>query len=62
LDPEVGAAAPESLSAPGEVADVGLDAWFELDDEQAAVTRVRANAITPRACLDRDREDLMGRS
>ena len=63
LDPVVGAAVPESLSAAGEVDDtVGLVAWFELDDEQAAATSMRASAITPSACLDREREDLMGRS
>jgi hypothetical protein len=63
LDPEVGAAVPESLSAAGEVDDtVGLVAWFELDDEQAAAASVTASATSPSARLDRDRGDLMSRS
>jgi hypothetical protein len=63
LDPLVGADIPESLAAAGEVDDtVGLVAWFELDDEQAAAMSVRPTAMMPSSFVDRDRDGRMARS
>ena len=63
LDPVVGADVAEPPMAAGDVdVTVGLVAWSELDDEQAAARSVRATAMMLSACVDRDREDLMARS
>jgi len=49
--------------AAGEVDDtVGLVAWSELDDEQAAATSVRVTARMPNNTVDQDRDGRMARS
>jgi hypothetical protein len=62
-DPVVGVDGADPPIAAGAVdLTVGLVAWSELEDEHAAATSVRANAITLSTCVDRDRDVRMARS